>query len=213
MNSRLAFFATLAVVAATAAHAQGKPPVVDTTPKLAFGQMMKSGDKLVFAPCRDRSYATFEDVSNGQQVTKALNLVGLETGKKLYVEVLGILENSLLKASEINMARSEGRCQLPGGQEEVWRAAGNEPGWALVASPANEMVMLKRQGKPDVSVPYAAFKTEAGVAQFEASKDNQKLAVRFEHKQCRDTMADAVYGWTATVSLNGQVLKGCAWQR
>jgi putative lipoprotein len=196
-----------------AANAQTPSPAVDTTPKLAFGQMMKHGDKLVFAPCRDRSYATFEDVSNGQQVTKALNLVGLETGKKLYVEVLGILENSLLKASEINMARSEGRCQLPGGQEEVWRAAGNEPGWALVASPANEMVMLKRQGKPDISVPYAAFKTEAGVAQFEASKDNQKLAVRFDHKQCRDTMADAIYGWTATVNLNGQVLKGCAWQR
>jgi len=37
--------------------------------------------------------------------------------------------------------------------------------------------------------------------------------VRFDHKQCRDTMADAVYGWTATVTLNGQVLKGCAWQR
>jgi putative lipoprotein len=213
MNSRLAFFATLAVVAATAAHAQGKPPVVDTTPKLAFGQMMKSGDKLVFAPCRDRSYATFEDVSNGQQVTKALSQVGLDTGNKLYVEVLGVLENSFLKASEINMVRAEGRCQLPGGQEEVWRAAGNEPGWSLVASPANEMVMLKRQGKPDISVPYAAFKTEAGVAQFEASKDNQKLAVRFDHKQCRDTMADAVYGWTATVNLNGQVLKGCAWQR
>ena len=195
------------------ASAQTTPPVVDTTPKLAFGQMMKSGDKLVFAPCRDRSYATFEDISNGQQVTKALNQVSLSAGKKLYVEVLGILENSILKASEINMARTEGRCQLPGGQEEVWRAAGNEPGWALVASPANEMVMLKRQGKPDISVPYAAFKTEAGVAQFEASKDNQKLAVRFEHKQCRDTMADAVYGWTATVDLNGQVLKGCAWQR
>lgn len=212
MNSRLTF-ATLAVLVSSSVFAQSAPTVVDTTPKLAFGQMMKSGDKLVFAPCRDRSYATFEDVSNGQQVTKALNLVGLDSGKKLYVEVLGILENSLLKASEINMARSEGRCQLPGGQEEVWRAAGNEPGWSLVASPANETVVLKRLGKPDVSLPYAAFKSESGGAQFEASKDNQKLAVRFEHKQCRDTMADAVYGWTATVNVNGQVLKGCAWQR
>jgi putative lipoprotein len=118
MNSRVAFFATLAVVAATAAHAQGKPPVVDTTPKLAFGQMMKSGDKLVFAPCRDRSYATFEDVSNGQQVTKALSQVGLDTGNKLYVEVLGVLENSFLKASEINMVRAEGRCQLPVGRRK-----------------------------------------------------------------------------------------------
>lgn len=77
---------------------------------------MKLGHKLVFAPCRDRSYATFEDVSNGQQVTKVLSLVGLDSGRKLYLEVLGILEDSLLKASEINMARSEGRCQLPGGQ-------------------------------------------------------------------------------------------------
>ena len=213
MFVRMHFPILLLTLISGVASAQTPPPVVDTTPKLAFGQMMKSGDRLVFAPCRDRSYATFEDVSNGQQVTKALNQVGLSAGKKLYVEVLGILENSLLKASDINMARSEGRCQLPGGQEEVWRASGNEPGWALVASPANDMVMLKRMGKPDVSVPYAAFKTEAGVAQFEGSKDNQKLAVRFEHKQCRDTMADAVYGWTATVTLKGQVLRGCAWQR
>ena len=213
MFVRMRFSVLLLTLISGVASAQTTPPVVDTTPKLAFGQMMKSGDRLVFAPCRDRSYATFEDVSNDQQVTKALNLVGLGAGKKLYVEVLGTLENSLLKASDINMARAEGRCQLPGGQDEVWRASGNEPGWALVASPANEMVTLKRMGKPDVSVPYAAFKTELGVAQFEASKDNQKLAVRFEHKQCRDTMADAVYGWTATVTLNGQVLKGCAWQR
>ena len=213
MMVKTPFIFLLLALSVGAASAQTAAPVVDTTPKLAFGQMMKHGDKLVFAPCRDRSYATFDDVSNGQQVTKALNLVGLDAGKKLYVEVLGILENSMLKASEINMARAEGRCQLPGGQEELWRAAGNEPGWSLVASPANEMVMLKRAGKADVTVPYSAFKTEAAVAQFEASKDNQKLVVRFEHKQCRDTMADAVYGWTATVSLNGQVLKGCAWQR
>jgi len=26
-------------------------------------------------------------------------------------------------------------------------------------------------------------------------------------------MADAVFGWTATVEINGQTLKGCAWQR
>ena len=213
MIVRTRFVPVLLALIGGAANAQTPSPAVDTTPKLAFGQMMKHGDKLVFAPCRDRSYATFEDVSNGQQVTKALSLVGLDAGKKLYVEVLGILENSMLKASDINMARAEGRCQLPGGQEELWRAAGNEPGWSLVASPANELVMLKRSGKPDLNVPYAVFKTDAGTAQFEASKDNQKLAVRFDHKPCRDTMADAVYGWTATVSVNGQVLKGCAWQR
>ena len=61
-------------------------------------------------------------------------------------------------------------------------------------------------------MPYAAFKNEAGVAQFEVSMDNRTLGVRFEHKQCRDTMADAIYDWTATFNINRQVLKGCAWQ-
>lgn len=177
-----------------------------TTPKLPFSQMMKRGEKLVFAPCRGRSYATFEDVSNGEQVIKALSLVGLDSGRKLCLEVLGILEGCLLKASEINMALSVA-------------------GWARSTSrerrATNPVVLGGKSGqrggdaethwKADVSTSYATFKNEAGVAQFEVSMDNQKLAVRFEHKQCRDTMADAVHGWTATVNVNGQVLKGCAW--
>ncbi len=187
------------------------PP--DTTPKLALGQMMKSGDKLVFSPCRDRSYATVQDISNDSQVTKALNKVGLDAGKKLYVELVGVLENTVLKVSDINLARSEGRCQLPGGKDELWRAAGNEPSWSLVAGETGAEVKLKRLDKPDVSVPYSAFKTEGAMTSFAASKDNQKLALRFERKQCFDTMADAVFGWTATVEHNGKVLKGCAWQR
>lgn len=214
MNRRTSsLLAALSTLFVAAAHAQGTPPVVDTTPKLAFGQMMKQGDKMVFSPCRDRSYATVEDISNNQQVSKALNLVGLGAGKKLYVELVGVIENSVLKASELNLARTDGRCQLPGGQDEAWRAAGNEPGWALVAGAGGEQVRLQRQGKPDVSVPYSAFKPEGGVARFEATKDNQKLSLRFENVLCRDTSTDTVFGWTATVNLNGQTFKGCAWQR
>jgi putative lipoprotein len=62
MIVRMRFSILLLTLISGVASAQTTPPVVDTTPKLAFGQMMKSGDRLVFAPCRDRSYATFEDV-------------------------------------------------------------------------------------------------------------------------------------------------------
>ncbi|MDD2744768.1 MAG: hypothetical protein PHV02_21105 [Rhodocyclaceae bacterium] len=224
ISARLAPVLFVFVVGAASAQTPATPmsPLVtpspiatppDTTPKLALGQMMKSGDKLVFSPCRDRSYATVQDISNDSQVTKALNKIGLAAGKKLYVELVGVLENSILKVSDINLARTEGRCQLPGGKDEVWRAAGNEPGWSLVAGETGVEVTLKRMGKADVSVPYSAFKTEGTMTRFEASKENQKLALRFERKQCFDTMADAVFGWTATVEHNGQVLKGCAWQR
>lgn len=216
MNLRSTFVAMFATAMTSASFAQANAPLAppaDTTPKLALGQMMKSGDKMVFSPCRDRSYATVEDISNDSQVTKALNKIGLSSGKKLYVELVGVLENTVLKVSDINLARTEGRCQLPGGKDEVWRAAGNEPGWSLVASETGADVTLKRLGKPDVSVPYSAFKTEGAMTSFAASKDNQKLALRFERRPCFDTMADAVFGWTATVEHNGQVLRGCAWQR
>ena len=64
-----------------------------------------------------------------------------------------------------------------------------------------------------VAVPAAPLTLEPGLATFSASKDNQSVSLRFERQLCYDTMADAVFGWTASVTANGETLKGCAWQR
>ncbi|MBP6187538.1 MAG: hypothetical protein KA435_01010 [Azonexus sp.] len=196
-------------LAATVQAEEAKP--VEKTPKLAYGLMMKQGDRLIFTPCRDRTYANVEDVSADGSVTKVLNSVGLDSGKRLYVELLGVLDNGLLKASGFNMARVEGRCQMPGGKEESWRAAGNDPAWALVAG--GEHVRLQRYGKPEVVLPYAEFKLEGGVSRYDGRAEQNKLAVRLEKTLCRDVEANGVFAWTASVDLNGQTLKGCAWQR
>ena len=196
-------------LAATVQAEEAKP--VEKTPKLAYGLMMKQGDRLIFTPCRDRTYANVEDVSADGSVTKVLNSVGLDSGKRLYVELLGVLDNGLLKASGFNMARVEGRCQMPGGKEESWRAAGNDPAWALVAG--GEHVRLQRYGKPEVVLPYAEFKLEGGVSRYDGRAEQNKLAVRLEKTLCRDVEVNGVFAWTASVDLNGQTLKGCAWQR
>ena len=196
---------------ASAANPLLAPKPVDTTPKLAYGLMMKQGEKTIFAPCRDQSYAFMQDVSTDQFVTKALNMVGLDSGKKLYVELLGIIEGGTLKASGINMAKTEGRCQLPGTKEEAWRASGNEPGWVLAAG--GQMVSFKQSEKPGLNLPYTPFKREGKLALFEGATEAGKLSVRLENTLCRDTMADAVFNWTATVTANGQTYKGCAWER
>jgi putative lipoprotein len=210
MNARLLAALVPCLLAGPAFAADAQPPV-DTTPRLAFGQMIKQGGKLVFAPCRDRSYAMVEDVSPDGRVMRGLNAVGLESGKKLYVELIGVLENGILKASEFNMARTEGRCQLPGGKEAAWAAGGNEPGWNMQAG--GERVLIQRLGKTDVRLPHGEFKREGEVVSYAAAKDGNTLALRFEHKLCLDTMAEAAFGWTAVVTLNGQAYKGCAWQR
>lgn len=181
--------------------------VPDTKPKLAYGLMIQQGEKIVFSPCRDRSYINVEDVSPDRSVSKALNAVGLDSGKKVYAELVGILEGSILKASDINMVQTDGRCQMPGTAEETWRASGNEPGWVLLAG--GDSVALKQPGKADVSAAYEPFKREGKLATFDAGQ----LNVRLENTHCHDPLAKAVFGWTATVTANGQVLKGCAWAR
>ena len=210
----MTFQHSLAVLAAallaSTLHAQETKPV-DTTPKVASGLLMKQGDKLVFAPCRDRSYAMVDDISPERMVTKALDSVGLAAGRKLYVELMAVVDGGMVRASGLNLARAEGRCQQPGGNEESWRAIGNEPGWLLAIGP--EVVVLKRLGLPDVNVPGAPTVRDGGVVRFEARTEASRLKASFENKVCHDTMADAVFGWTATVDINGQTLKGCAWQR
>lgn len=205
MKNRIAVLAAIAAFAGIAvAHAEEA-----AGPKLASGLLMKQADKLVFAPCHDRSYAVMDDISSNGELTGALNRIGLEAGKKLYVEVFAVLEGANLKASSLNFARPDGRCQPPGNKEEAWRAAGK--GWALAAG--GDQVLVRRPGKPDVAVPYASFKTEGAVSSYEASRAGNKLALRFERGACQDKASDVLVGWTATATVNGETLKGCAWQR
>jgi putative lipoprotein len=137
-------------------------------------------------------------------VTRGLDMVGVADGRKYYVELLGIIDGNTLRASEFNLAHAEGRCQKPGGSDEAWLASGNEPGWALAAG--GERVTLKRQEGKEISVPYREFERQGEVARF----SGEGLNVRFERQLCRDSMADAVFGWTATVRAGDQTLRGCA---
>ncbi len=206
----LALLTTLFTLTTPGLRAEEAKPV-DTTPKLAYGLLMKQSDKIVFAPCRDKSYAIVDDISPEQSVTASLKSLGMEGGKKFYVEVLGYVEGISLKVSGLNFARVDGRCQKPGGDDEAWRASGYEPGWALAAG--GEQVSIKLQDKSDIHFPYSRFKREGKVARFEAGEGKNKLSLQFDQQVCRDAKSETLFGWTAHLTLNGQTLKGCAWQR
>ncbi len=201
----LAFCSLLAIGQAIAEEPAKAP---DNTPKIAAGLMMQQGGKIVMAPCRDRSYANVVDVSDGQKVIETLNLVGLAEGKRLYVELIGVLEGGAVQASAVNLAQVDGRCQRPGGGEESWRAAGN--GWSLVGSATH--LRLNQMGQPDLLL---AAKTQGNdkAAQIDAESPGHRVAVRLAHENCRDQASRTIYGWTAQVTVDGKLLQGCAWQR
>lgn len=198
----------LAVLLPLFALAADPPPA---GPKLASGLLMKQEGKLVFAPCRDRSYALVDDISPGATVTAALESVGLGTGKKLYVELWGTLEGIALKVTGLNLARADGRCQPSGGPDEAWRAAGSEPApWTLAAG--GDVLLLKRSGRPEQRLAYKGSRDSAQSSVYEGAGE-PTVTWRFEQKTCRDRSSDAVFGWTAGVTVAGETLRGCAWQR
>ncbi|MCL2523534.1 MAG: hypothetical protein FWF20_07785 [Betaproteobacteria bacterium] len=210
MKPRIAlnFLAALFALAAQAEPGAPQPaPSAIEAPRLAYGWLMRHAGKLIFSPCRDRSYAQVEDVSADSRVTRGLEMAGLSDERKFYVELLGTSDGATLRASDLNLARADGRCQKPGGSDEAWLAGG--PGWALAAG--GERVTLQRQGQPEVSLPYRVFTRQGEVAQFSGEAASVRLEARFEHKLCRD--ADTVLGWTATLRVGEQTLQGCAWQR
>lgn len=215
MPALAALFLSLGVHAGTPSErTEAEPAPVaapPAKPKLAYGQMIQQGDKRLFSPCRDRSYLFLEDVSSDGSVIKALDGVGLAAGKPIYVELLAVAEGSTLKVSALNQAVAGGRCQQPGGMDEDWRAAGNAPGWLLAVG--REHLVIKRHGKADRIVPVPdAHRAEAQVDYRHAGSDGA-LQVRFSRAVCRDTVANAVFGWRADLEIDGQTLQGCAWQR
>lgn len=204
---RLPVALSLAIVMSSAAAA----PSHDNSPQLAYGLMMKQGGKLVFAPCRDPSYAFVEDVSDDGQVVRGLDQVGLAAGKQLYVELLGWLDGGTLRAKSINLARTDGRCQRPGSNGEAWLASGHGPDWAMAAGTAG--IQLQRAGVPELSIPYSAFREAGTVSTFSSEGEYGKLEISLTKALCRDQAAATIAGWTATIAVDGQILKGCAWQR
>ena len=95
------------------------------------------------------------------------------------------------------------------------RAFGNEPFWNVTISVADGIV-YGRLGEPDVRFPYSA---PVSVAEGSASRvwgpvlaaeGEHEIQIRLSEEPCQDTMADIVHPMRATVTLDGEVLTGCA---
>lgn len=95
-----------------------------------------------------------------------------------------------------------------------FRASGNEPFWTLEIS--SRGLIYSAPGQESRTLfPYAPpTRTDSGLVYESRTGGNnpQSLRVRLQQESCRDTMADAIFSYSATAELNGQPLRGCALQ-
>ena len=81
---------------------------------------------------------------------------------------------------------------------------GTEPFWG--GRIQDDGLTLTRVGQSDVSTPNTGVRVEGGVGVWSAGP----LVIRLRSEPCTDGMSDRRYDYRAEVTINGEVLKGCA---
>ena len=84
----------------------------------------------------------------------------------------------------------------------LWRATGNEPFW--MAAVAEDGMTIQFAGEEAVVLPVS-------VLDGPVFTDGDTELV-FEPMKCQDSMADNVFGWTVTLSMEGSTFRGCGFE-
>lgn len=94
------------------------------------------------------------------------------------------------------------------------RAFGNEPFWNVTVS-STEGIVYGRLGEENITFPYEAASesrngTQLTFGPVKSASGEHEIEIRVETGECEDTMADVVHPMRAMVTVDGEVLSGCA---
>lgn len=91
-----------------------------------------------------------------------------------------------------------------------FHAAGQEPAWTLDIVKAGDM-RLTRRDHPDLVLPAPAVKADpkTGRRTYHAANEKDNVLVVIDAARCTDSVSGEAFEFTVTLTLNGDVLRGC----
>jgi len=172
-----------------------------------------------FVPCR-RSYTRRAiDASPGSAIGTVLDDLGLERRNTMYVEAFGRVRDGIVQFERLNRAGAEMGCAAAGGiKADRFHALGQEPAWSLRGT--GERLAYRGPGGPLTHRParltwrWAGDRIDAAAARVDSLTASGALSATLIPGICRDTMADAAYGFRAQLQLTRPqplTLTGCAY--
>lgn len=194
------------------AHAENTPDSGEKGPdRVARGLLLQHQERLIFSPCRDRSYTNVVDSSTGGEVTTVLREFGLNDGKPLYIEVFGKAESGTLRIDELNMAKRDARCYAPRRSTGEWRA-GSGDSWSLTLFEGS--ATLQRTGHENITGSYEETLKTPMQSEIRIS-GTPTTNIRMTRQNCRDTSGgdERLYAWHAEITTATGKLEGCAWRQ
>jgi heat shock protein HslJ/membrane-bound inhibitor of C-type lysozyme len=92
----------------------------------------------------------------------------------------------------------------------VFTAMGNEPGWRVDISPGDWLLYRPQDGDRLLVEPAPAAQTEGSVTRHTVDSAGRTLTLTTEPGLCRDTMTGMPRPMTASLTVDGRTLTGCA---
>jgi uncharacterized membrane protein/uncharacterized lipoprotein NlpE involved in copper resistance len=199
-------------------RARAAPPLFDVVRPLYAGTLRRAGAGWQFAPCRERLLLRARDVSPESMITAVLTDLGFDRRDGIYIEAFGRVVDGVVQFERLNRAGSEMGCPPPAAAGLHWQAQGNEPFWSVRST--DERLVLIQPGR-EIAVPAAPLtwrwnqgRIDRAQGVVAAQTEATRLDVVLLPSICRDTMADAAYGFRAEVALQTAAqarFSGCAY--
>ena len=90
-----------------------------------------------------------------------------------------------------------------------FRAVGNEPGWSLEIRDGDHLLFVGDYGMQRVRTPDPGPQLQGQVKTWHATTESADLQVEVVDDLCRDTMSGEEFSSRVTVTLGGEVYRGC----
>ncbi|MFA7557135.1 MAG: hypothetical protein WCZ20_04965 [Hydrogenophaga sp.] len=206
MYKRL-FFITLSVAGMLGPAGLAGAEEADEPERVAKGLMLFHEGRMIFSPCRERSYVEVQDASPDGVVTTALRGLGLAQDRPLYTEVYGEAVGGSLRMTGLNFAHVQARC---GGAREgtgPWLAVGRDPAWSIVTTP--DVLRLHVAGQ---AATESAFSEKRAPTVITLSTDAGSVQWELRREPCYQLEDGFASGWSAKGRVGGKALSGCAWK-
>jgi uncharacterized membrane protein/uncharacterized lipoprotein NlpE involved in copper resistance len=196
--------------------AAAQVPRLEQPRTLFRGTLTRDEDRLLLAPCGGGRPLRVQDVSPEVIITAAITDIGFDERDSLYLEAWGSLRDGELWIDRLNRAGIEMGCP----RDAIgFRAQGNEPGWSLASD--RTAVRFTTQDGVSLNAPplplswrWPGGRPDRAEAVLVTATESSAFEAVLAPRICRDTMADAVFGFTATVRVSrpepSTGFEGCA---
>jgi len=188
-----------------------KPASIKPQTFIMRGEVILGHEVRSIRPCGSQKQYWL-DLPN-DRFQQALSLVRAPY-EPMYGEVIGHLETGLADGfvsdytarfvvDSINLLTAENpkRCDQP---TKPTRAFGTEPFWSM--SFEGNQLAFQKMGEDKQVLELSSSRIEADRRRYQFEGGSLEL----NQRSCVDGMSDSIYGWSATLLLNGQDYQGCA---